>query len=356
MAKTVIKYEDGFEWKSSYSESNIRGITTYCLYNKDNEMKAELIVIKSNNVMSTKTSISNEEVPYVENLMANVKPSLLSNMPYALTEDGNYYVGEDKIKTIPDDIVLKDVNISFSKNITEWNRPVVGDFYAVESNLEKFGPNAAFGGRVDISDTTNITEFNHKVPGEFRATDCNLTTIGPDAEFGGDVYIGGSNLTEWNHKIEGFLNANDSNLTTIGPNAEFGSFVEVMNCKNLTEWNCKVPDDFDAYGSALTTIGPDAEFGGDVDIKNCKNLTEFNHKVEGYFDADDSGLTNIGPNAEFGRNVDISRTPLSKEIGMDVIKTPEGKQELKDACQAMNSKQEQEQIPEPEEEEHSMSM
>ncbi|AQU89195.1 hypothetical protein B0W47_16565 (plasmid) [Komagataeibacter nataicola] len=261
----------------------------------------------------------NEIKQAVENGVKFETIDMRTAIMYAYAEDGSLYLGQNAIKNIPEDVVLKEVDITGSKNITEFNNKVEGRFIAPFSGLEKIGPNAEFGDEVDIRGCKNLTGFNNKV--------------------------------------EGFFYADDSGLEKIGPNAEFGGNVDVSKCKNLTEFNHKVPGRFFAYSSGLTTIGPNTEFGGSVDIEGCKNITEFNHKVEGNFDAENSSLTNIGPNAEFGRNVDISGTPLSEEIGMDVIKTPEEKQAFADAIKSMDSKQEQipEHIPEPEEE-HSMSM
>ncbi|MGQ0495435.1 PcfJ domain-containing protein (plasmid) [Komagataeibacter intermedius] len=258
---------------------------------------------------------------------------------YAISTDGILYFGEDAVKNIPNDIVLKEVNIGFCKNITEFNNKVEGNFCAYCSSLEKIGPNAEFGGDVDIENCKNLTEFNHKVPGDFKAQFSGLEKIGPNADFGGDVLINGcENLTEFNHKVPGDFNAESSGLTKIGPNAEFGGNVIIKNCC-VKEFNNKVEGFFNADDSILKTIGANAQFGG--------NFCVF-----------ESNLTTISPNADFGGRVDISGTPLCAKTGIYEVETPEEKQAFADAIKSMDSKQEQapEQAPKPEEEEYSMSM
>ncbi|MGQ0495430.1 hypothetical protein ACTOI6_18925 (plasmid) [Komagataeibacter intermedius] len=115
---------------------------------------------------------------------------------YALAEDGSLFIGEERIKTIPDDVVLKDVIIKRCKNITEWNHKVTGHFNASYSGLTTIGSDAYFGSFVIILDCKGITEWNNKVEGTFYAKWSGLTTIGPNAEFGGDVDISGTPLSK----------------------------------------------------------------------------------------------------------------------------------------------------------------
>ncbi|WP_151892041.1 hypothetical protein [Komagataeibacter nataicola] len=105
------------------------------------------------------TTFKDEHLPFAENILNELKPENISGVDYAISNDGDYYLGidsiknasdnnvkfdsgkiglspyavskdgklylgEDAIKNIPEDVVLKDVNINGCKNITEWNHKV----------------------------------------------------------------------------------------------------------------------------------------------------------------------------------------------------------------------------------------
>ncbi|WP_151892047.1 hypothetical protein [Komagataeibacter nataicola] len=239
MAKTMIKYENGLNWIHENTTYKGKDIDLYQLLDKNGENQGDIM---SKGESARINMHKDEYLPFAENILNELKPEIILGVDYAVSNDGDYYLGldsikqaseegvkfdkvsisgirennalsndgrlylgEDAIKSIPEDVVLKNVNIQNSKNITEWNRPVIGYFNAKGSNLTTIGPNAEFGGYVDISRCKNITEFNNKIPDTLYASDSGLTTIGPDAEFGGNIWIENCNITEFNHKVEGTL-------------------------------------------------------------------------------------------------------------------------------------------------------
>ncbi|GBR23572.1 hypothetical protein [Komagataeibacter nataicola] len=289
MAKTMIKYEDGSEWNQTLVPDELKSYFarpgTYdaydCFYNlvdKDGNTQVSVKYEIKEDYISNMSFLNKDDkcIPMVEDFVNQLNPGHISNVDYAISEDGIYYVGMDSIKQASENSIRLDkVYMKESFAISKEGKLYVGD----EEIKHAYMNNVKF-------DDIRIKENEY----------CDYVDYVYALAEDGTLYINGDDI---------------KNI----PDDVVLKYVFIADC-DISEWNHKVTRTFYAHYTPLETIGPNAEFGGYVIIRN---------------------------------------TPLSDKIGMYVIETPEEKKAFMDAIKSMDSKQEPEQTPEPEEE-YSMKM